>query len=144
MHTRHAIIGALLAVSLLAGCGSDDASEVVSGDDSTTTEAPMDDDTTSSTSGSGSAATGGAEVAAADLATYLGVEPDEVEVVSVDAVTWRDSSVGCPQKGFMYQQVVTEGTRIILEVDGTRYQYHSGGTGDPFRCADPQEPLSVG
>jgi hypothetical protein len=64
--------------------------------------------------------------------------------VSAEAVTWSDSAVGCPQKGFMYQQVLTEGTRIILEVDGTRYHYHSAGTGDPFRCTTPQEPQSIG
>ena len=148
MHTRRALVAILIAIGLLAGCGSDDAAtEVGTGaddgvtDTSTTTEADMADRTTST---SGGASTGGAQVAVDDLAARLGVDPGDVVTVSVDAVTWSDSSLGCPRKGFMYQQVVTEGTRIILEVDGKRYHYHSGGTGDPFLCETPQEPLSVG
>lgn len=147
MRTRHAFAASLLAALLLAACGSDDGTTEVAteADDTstTTTEADMSDDTTSS-SGGGGAPTGGAQVAIDDLAEHLGVEPDQIEVVSADAVTWRDSSVGCPQKGFMYQQVLTEGTRIVLEVDGTRYHYHSAGTADPFRCENPQEPQSIG
>ena len=28
--------------------------------------------------------------------------------------------------------------------DGRRFRYHGGATGDPFLCANPQEPSSVG
>jgi hypothetical protein len=148
------LIAALCAAGLLAACGSDDAStDVETGsddttttvDDTTTTEADMtDDDTTDDDTADGPASTGGSQFAVQDLAAHLDVETSEIDVVSAEAVTWSDSSVGCPQKGFMYQQVITEGTRIILEVDGTRYHYHSAGTGDPFRCATPQEPQSIG
>jgi len=144
------LIAALCVASLLAACGSDDSStdvETGSGDDdtttvddTTTTEADMTDDDTAD----GPASTGGSQFAVDDLASHLGVDTSEIDVVSAEAVTWSDSAVGCPQKGFMYQQVLTEGTRIILEVDGTRYYYHSAGTGDPFRCATPQEPQSIG
>ena len=145
------LIAALCVASLLAACGSDDGStdvETGSGDDdttttvddTTTTEADMTDDDTAD----GPASTGGSQFAVDDLASHLGVDTSEIDVVSAEAVTWSDSAVGCPQKGFMYQQVLTEGTRIILEVDGTRYFYHSAGTSDPFRCATPQEPQSIG
>lgn len=88
--------------------------------------------------------TGQSDVAVADLAERLGVAPDAVTLVSVDAVTWRDSSIGCPQRGMAYLQVLTEGVRIVLEVDGTRYRYHAGGGREPFYCTTPEEPLSVG
>lgn len=84
------------------------------------------------------------QAAIADLADRLDVEPSEVVVVSADAVTWSDSSLGCPQSGRMYAQVLTDGIRIVLEVDGDAYQYHSAVDADPFLCEDPQEPMSIG
>lgn len=152
MRTRHAFAASLLAALLLTSCGSDDAStDVATGPDetSTTTEADMGDDTdgtstTSGTSPTGGAPTGVAQAAVDDLAERLGVDPGEITIASSEAVTWSDSSAGCPRMGFMYQQVLTEGTRTVLEVDGTRYHYHSAGTSEPFLCENPQEPQSIG
>jgi hypothetical protein len=144
------LIAALCAAGLLSACGSDYSSTDVgsgSGDDTTTTAddtTTTEPDMTDDGSPEGQQTTGGAQFAVEDLASHLGIETSDIDVVSAEAVTWSDSAVGCPQKGFMYQQVLTEGTRIILEVDGTRYHYHSAGTGDPFRCATPQEPQSIG
>ena len=134
----------VLAVSLLAGCGDD--TETGSGTSAPPGGTSTVDDTPSSTdpSDGGPPRTGQADVAVADLAARLDVEADDVVVVSVDAVTWRDSSLGCPQRGFQYMQVLTEGVRIVLEVDGTRYSYHGGASGDPFYCATPEAPQSVG
>lgn len=69
-----------------------------------------------------------------DLAQRLGVAPEDVVVVSRDEVTWRDGSLGCPQPGMSYTQALVDGARIILEVGGVRYEYHSGGTRAPFWC----------
>ena len=79
--------------------------------------------------------------AIADVVVRTGADPSTVVVVAEDEVTWRDSSIGCPQKGMAYLQVLTEGLRIILEVDGQRYQYHRGGRRDLFYCGDPQPPV---
>lgn len=79
--------------------------------------------------------------AAADLAERLGIDPEAVAVVSIDEVTWPDSSLGCPQKGMMYTQVLTPGIRIVLEANGLQYRYHAGNSRDPFYCAAPQEPV---
>ncbi|MGI9029867.1 MAG: hypothetical protein ACR2HP_07755 [Ilumatobacteraceae bacterium] len=46
----------------------------------------------------------------------------------------------CPQKDMMYQQVLTDGVRIVLELDGRRYQHHAGGGRGPFYCATPERP----
>lgn len=81
------------------------------------------------------------ERAIADLSARLGVAPDEVVVVSAEEVTWRDGAAGCPQPGMAYIQVLTNGSRIRLSVDGTLYHYHTRGSGDPFLCAHPEEPL---
>ncbi|MPZ61522.1 MAG: hypothetical protein GEU93_09535 [Propionibacteriales bacterium] len=79
--------------------------------------------------------------AVADLADRLDVGPEQIEVLSVEEVTWRDRSLGCPRPGMMYVQVLTPGNRIVLEYGGRRYEYHSGGSRRPFLCKNPQPPL---
>ena len=74
-----------------------------------------------------------------DLASRLGVDAGAVTVVAVQEVTWSDGSRGCAKKGMMYTQALIEGTRITLEADGTRYEYHSGGGGRPFLCERPTQ-----
>ncbi|GAA1532366.1 hypothetical protein [Kribbella lupini] len=77
------------------------------------------------------------EQAKADLAERLGVPVDDVTVVSSEEVTWPDSSLGCPQPGMMYAQVLTDGSRILLSAGGRTYEYHSGGHRAPFLCETP-------
>ncbi len=75
------------------------------------------------------------DTAVADLAARLEVPEGEITVVSAEAVTWGDTSLGCPQPDMRYAQVVQDGTYIELEHDGTTYPYHSGGERpDPFLC----------
>ncbi len=70
-----------------------------------------------------------------DLSTRLGVAADAIQIVAVEAKTWPDSSMGCPQEGMMYMQVLVEdGMLIQLEMDGKIYNYHSGPTREPFLC----------
>lgn len=63
--------------------------------------------------------------AIADLVKQTGVAPDQVKLVSLEAVEWSDTSLGCPEEGFMYAQVITPGYKIILEVQGQQYEYHT-------------------
>ena len=82
--------------------------------------------------------------AIADLAGRLSVAPEQIAVVSVEAVVWPDGSLGCPQPGMMYPQVLQDGLRIRLAVEGVIYQYHSGGRRAPFLCEHPAEPAPPG
>jgi hypothetical protein len=75
-----------------------------------------------------------AEFAAQDLAQRLSIPVEEVTVMEVRDVTWPDASIGCPQPGMMYAQVLTEGTLIVLQRGGQTYEYHSGAGGEPFLC----------
>jgi hypothetical protein len=86
---------------------------------------------------------GNPQVAAsiADLAGRLGVDTSSIEVVSVEEVTWRDGSIGCPQPGMSYTQALVNGSRIVLRVSGQDHQYNSGGGRDPFYCANPSDPV---
>jgi hypothetical protein len=70
----------------------------------------------------------------ADLASRLGISEEEITVVSAEAKTWNDASLGCPEKGMMYAQVLTPGYRIILEVDGKQYDYRTDDMGHFKLC----------
>ena len=67
--------------------------------------------------------------AIADLSEKTGVPEDQISVVSIEAKDWPDSSLGCPEEGFMYAQVITPGFLVVLEADGQQFNYHTDATG---------------
>jgi len=67
------------------------------------------------------------EKATSDLATKLNIDSSTIKVVSVTEHDWGDTSLGCPEKGKMYAQVITPGFIIVLTAGGNKYIYHSGG-----------------
>lgn len=83
------------------------------------------------------------DMAKADLITRLGADKAQIEVLRAEYVTWPDSSLGCPQPGFQYLQVLSNGSRIQLKVDELVFNYHSGGNRPPSYCTKPgdKEPL---
>lgn len=81
------------------------------------------------------------DTAVSDLADRFEVETNEITVVSAEAVTWDDSSLGCPRPGEVYAQIRTEGARVVLGYEDTTYAYHAGpGRSDPFLCPRPGGP----
>lgn len=66
------------------------------------------------------------EQARQELAGKLGVSPARIQVVKAEPVLWPDTSLGCPQPGMMYAQVITPGYQFILEYEGKQYDYHAG------------------
>lgn len=76
--------------------------------------------------------------ARADLAGRLGVPEEAITVVSAELVTWPDAGLGCRQPGRSYAQVVSDGSRTVLEHAGGQFAYHTGGrTALPFYCEKP-------
>ena len=67
--------------------------------------------------------------AVAQLAAELGVPAEVVGIVSAEAVDWPDASLGCPQPGMGYAQVVTPGFRFLLKVGEDEYEVHTDETG---------------
>lgn len=65
--------------------------------------------------------------AKADLAQALGLDPGSVQLVKTEPTDWPDASLGCPERGVMYIQVVTPGCIVTLQADGKQYIYHTGG-----------------
>jgi hypothetical protein len=81
------------------------------------------------------------EVAVADLADRLSVNTHAITVVTVESVTWRDGSMGCPEPGMSYTQALVNGIRVELTVDGISHWYHQGGSNPIKYCENPREPL---
>lgn len=75
--------------------------------------------------------------AVGQLAGRLSISASAVTVQSARLVQWSDSSVGCPEPGMQYLQVLTDGSVIELIADGTIYWFHSGGSKGPFLCDSP-------
>ncbi|MBM3498225.1 MAG: hypothetical protein FJX74_06095 [Armatimonadetes bacterium] len=60
-----------------------------------------------------------------DLAEVEGVDDGEVQVTRVEAVVWSDGSLGYPEPGMDYIQMLIPGYRVTLQVGGRTYEYHT-------------------
>jgi hypothetical protein len=65
------------------------------------------------------------EQARADLAEKLEIRENEIAVESVKETTFPDASLGAPQPGRSYAQVLTPGYTIKLIAGDTVYEYHA-------------------
>jgi hypothetical protein len=144
------------ALLLIAACGDGAGSPAATDTVPVVSDRPADDSVSSST-GAPLAADGRspvsetvpAEIAAApavqaavaDLASRQGVGRDQVDVVEVREVTWRDGSLGCPQPGMNYTQALVDGQLVVLAIGGKRFEYHGGPNRPLFLCRDPRPPL---
>jgi hypothetical protein len=78
-----------------------------------------------------------AEILAAIIADALersGAQQDKVQVTRAEAVVWNDGALGCPQPGEMYIQVLINGYWVVLEVNGTVYDYRVSDKGSFKLC----------
>jgi hypothetical protein len=67
-------------------------------------------------------------------ATAMDSASDEVGVISAEARTWSDGSLGCPEPGVFYTQALVDGYQVVVEVGGERLDYRIG-QGEPRLCA---------
>lgn len=74
------------------------------------------------------------ERAKEDLAQRLNIALAQINLMEAKAVVWSDASLGCPQPGKLYKQVPEDGALIVLQVNGTNYEYHNGGSRGLFLC----------
>ena len=81
------------------------------------------------------------EKAKEHLAQRLAVSTNEINLVEATSVTWPDSSLGCPQDGMVYAQVLTPGYLILLEHGGNRYEYHASSRDYVTTCENPSPPV---
>ena len=76
----------------------------------------------------------------ADAAERLSVEPTQVTIVSVEAVTWSDGSLGCPRPGELYTQALVDGHRVVITAAGSTLDYRVTGPGSFRVCENPPSP----
>jgi len=79
-------------------------------------------------------------LARANLRERLCVSRDEITVESVAPVEFPDTSLGVPEPGRMYSQVITPGYVIRLAAAGDLYEYHGSGNRVVFA---PDESTAV-
>ena len=109
----------LLAGQIIGGCS----------------ESPAPVDTNASAPASSPAANTGSasnptDIARQTVATFLQLPLDEVTPVITESKSFGDASLGCPQAGMSYAQVVTPGHQVIVEADGRRFDVRvAGGAG---------------
>ena len=63
------------------------------------------------------------------LADELGVASDEIAAIAIEPAQWPDASLGCPEPGKAYAQVITLGYRIVLEAEQKEYELHTDQSG---------------
>ena len=61
------------------------------------------------------------------LAAEVGGGPFNLR--SSETVQWSDASLGCPEDGSFYAQVITPGHKLVFELDGALYPVHSNADG---------------
>jgi hypothetical protein len=81
------------------------------------------------------------EQATQDLAERLSISVDQIELVEAREVIWPNGSLGCPQPGMMYAEVLTPGYLILLNAGNWNYKYHAGKGTEVFLCENPTPPV---
>jgi len=58
------------------------------------------------------------QLALETAAKHLHLPQDQLQVESLEAVDWRDSSLGCPKPGHRYLSVIIPGYRAAVVTEG--------------------------
>lgn len=74
------------------------------------------------------------DMAKADLAARTGIDPQRIRVVEAREVEWPDTSLGCPEPGKLYAQVITPGYLIVFTDGQRRYEYHTDRSNRVVLC----------
>jgi hypothetical protein len=66
-------------------------------------------------------------IARAVVAEHTGTAAENVSIISVEAVEFSDSSLGCPDPNMAYLQVITAGHKVIAAYADKRYDVRLSG-----------------
>lgn len=72
-----------------------------------------------------------------DLVLRTGADPSALHVVRDQSVTWNDGSLGCPEQGQEYLQVLVPGYWIVITINGREYDYRCDAKGQFRLCENP-------
>jgi hypothetical protein len=70
----------------------------------------------------------------ADAARRFGVDASAVVLTRAEQVTWPDGSLGCPEPGQYYTQVLVTGYRLTAKTSDGELVYHTDSRGNVKSC----------
>ncbi len=65
-------------------------------------------------------------MAKAHLSNQLHIDHELIEVIASEECTWGDTSLGFPDPGTSYAQVLVSGYRVVLRAAGGTFEYRFG------------------
>ncbi|MDE2940712.1 MAG: hypothetical protein OXR67_17605 [Chloroflexota bacterium] len=71
------------------------------------------------------------------LAARLSVPAESLALIKDEGVQWPDASLGCPQEGMAYAQIITSGHRMTFRHGEDTYEVHTAAAGssvEPVSC----------
>ena len=123
-------IGILIASIMLVGCGASGEGQVPGS--TTTTNADQTTSTievTTTMQLPEGLSQDVIEDMLADASERTGVPGDDIEVISIERQTFSDASLGCPEPGKMYAQVLTDGFVVLVGAGGEELDYRVAASG---------------
>jgi len=69
-----------------------------------------------------------AGVAIRKVIELTGLSPEQITVLSEEAMEFGDGSLGCPQPGMAYAQVITPGQRVFIKAGNAEYDVRVAGS----------------
>jgi hypothetical protein len=70
-----------------------------------------------------------------DAAKRFNVAESEVVLARAEQVTWSDGSLGCPEPGRMYTQMLVAGYRVVATTGAGALTYHTDSRGTAVSCS---------
>ena len=84
----------------------------------------------------------------ADLIKQTGASRQDIQVMRAEAVVWNDGSLGCPELGEVYIQILVTGYWVVFQVEGVEYDYRVTDSGHYRMCVvenmSPDNPPVTG
>ncbi|MCP4250463.1 MAG: hypothetical protein GY778_25755 [bacterium] len=75
-----------------------------------------------------------------DLAATTGAAQSAYSVVRAESIVWNDGSLGCSEPGVVYTQATVDGYWVVVDHDGTAYDYRANDSGSFVRCKSGTVP----
>jgi len=76
----------------------------------------------------------------ADAAKRFKVAESAVVLTQAEKVTWSDASLGCPEPGGMYAQMLVEGFRVVAKTAAGSLTYNTDSGGKVVNCGPALRP----
>jgi hypothetical protein len=70
-----------------------------------------------------------------EAASLAGVPREQLTIERAEAVTWGDGSLGCPEPGVMYTQMLVDGYWVVIGAGDQTFDFRGSGTS--YRLCPP-------